>query len=312
MTRIVITTTSFGEYDNSCIELCKKKGVDVVINPYRRKIKQEELIELAKDAVGLIAGTESITKDVFRKLRYLKVISRCGVGIDNIDLKTAKEFGIKVFNTPDAPTLAVAELTIGLILNLLRKITEMNREMRNCLWRKKMGNLLSDKKIGIIGFGNIGRKIAQLLVPFGCEIAYCDPFVEKDLFGFKQLSKEDLLKWSDIVSIHASVKHMILEEKELRLMKKGSWLINVARGGIIDENGLYKLLKEGHLCGAALDVFELEPYKGNLTKLNNVILTPHIGSYAKEARIKMEKEAVKNLLKGLNIKRKIRNKTIDR
>jgi D-3-phosphoglycerate dehydrogenase len=299
MSKIAITTTTFGEYDNSYIKICEDKGFDIVINPYGRKMQPEELVEFAKEAVGIVAGTEFITKDTLKKLPNLKVISRCGTGMDNIDLETARSLNIKVFNTPDAPTLAVAELTLGLILALLRKINTVDRDIRSSKWEKRMGNLLSGKKVGIVGFGRIGRKVAELLATFKCDIAYADPFIEDNLLGFNKLSKEDLLKWADIVSLHVSAKEIILGEKELNLMNKGSWLINVSRGGVVDEKALYKFLKDGWIYGAALDVFEKEPYNGPLKELDNIILTSHIGSYAKEVRIKMEKEAVENLLKGL-------------
>ncbi len=297
--KIVITTTSFGEYDNSYIETCKKCGFDLLINPHKRTIKPSELVELAKNAVGLIAGTEAITEEVLLKLPQLKVISRCGAGVDNIDLKAAERLAIKVLNTPDAPTLAVAELTMGLILSILRKITQADEALKNGKWEKRMGNLLSGKKVGIIGLGRIGRKLAELLIPFGCEIAYSDPFVVSGVLKFNRLPKEELLKWADIVSLHVSTNEKVLSDKELRLTKRGSWIINTSRGKAVDEAALYELLKNGHLAGAALDVFEQEPYDGQLKSLDNVILTPHIGSYAKEARIKMEMEAMNNLLKGL-------------
>ena len=204
-----------------------------------------------------------------------------------------------MFNTPDAQTLAVAELTIVLILSLLRKINQAVISIKNRKWEKKMGSLLCGKKVGIIGFGKIGRKVAELLKSFHCEIAYCDPFVGKNILGCRNLPKEELLIWADIVSIHASAKEKILGEEELKTMRKGAWLINVSRGNAINESALYRYLKKGHLSGAALDVFKQEPYSGPLRELDNVVLTPHIGSYAKEARIRMEKEAVDNLLKGL-------------
>lgn len=299
MSRIAITTTSFAEYDKRPLSLLKESGFEITINPHGRKLKKSEIIELCKGAVGIIAGTESLDAEVLEKLQSLKVISRCGTGMDNVDLAVTERLGIKVFNTPDAPTLAVAELTVGLILNLLRKVTQMGTAIRNGKWGKLMGNLLSEKKIGLIGFGRIGRKVAELLRVFDCEIAYSDPFVEDELMGLKRLMLEELLKWADIISIHVSIKDRILGEKELRFMKNGAWLLNVARGGIVDENALYRALKEGNLSGAALDVFEQEPYEGPLKELENVILTPHIGSYAKESRIKMELQAVKNLLEGL-------------
>lgn len=300
MNKIVISTSSFGKYDNSPLEFCKENGYKVVLNPYMRKVKPHELIELARNAVGLIAGTEIITEDILSKLSFLKVISRCGVGLDNIDIDAAKRLGIEVFNTPDVPTLAVAELTVELILNLLRKVNPMDRALRKGIWEKQMGNLLYRKKVGILGFGRIGRKVAELLKPFHCEISYADPFVEDGILGLNRLSKQDLLGWSDIVSIHVSEKDRILGKKEIGLMKKGVWLVNTSRGEVIDEDALYCALKEGYFSGAAIDVFNEEPYQGLLKELDNVVLTPHIGSYAKEVRVEMEMQAVKNLLTGLS------------
>jgi D-3-phosphoglycerate dehydrogenase len=297
--KIAISTTSFAKYDNCPLNLCAEKGYEVILNPHGRKVKPAELIELAKDAVGLIAGTESIIEEVLAKLPSLKVISRCGVGIDNVDLDATKRLGVRVFNTPGAPTLAVAELTVGLILDLLRKVSQMDRAMRNKQWQKRMGSLLYGKKIGIKGFGRVGKKVAELLSPFGCELAYADPFVEDGLLGLNRLSLEDLLGWADIITIHVSVSEKLIEEREFGLMKKGAYIINTSRGGVIDELILYEYLKNGQLSGAALDVFEQEPYTGSLKELDNVILTPHIGSYAKEARVNMELQAVKNLLEGL-------------
>lgn len=296
MLKVAITTTSFGKYDNSVLKLCEDKGLSIVLNPYSRKVLPDELVELAKDTVGLIAGTETISEEVLLRLPRLKVISRCGAGMSNIDIKAAKKLNIALFNTPDAPTSAVAELTICLIMSLLRKVSQMDREIRKGQWNKKMGNLLNGKDIGIIGFGRIGSRVAELLKSFGCNIAFYDPFVEAT--RVTKLPIEDLLRWADVVSIHVSGQGKIIGEKELHMMKKGAWLVNVSRGGVIDEEALYISLKTQYLAGAALDVFEHEPYIGPLKDLDNVILTPHIGSYAKEARVEMEKQAVENLIKG--------------
>jgi len=300
--KICISTTSFGEYDKSYLKLCESKGYELILNPYGRKVKPEELIGLAKEAVGLIAGTESITEEVLTKLTNLKVISRCGVGMETVDLDAAKRLGIKVFNTPDAPTLAVAELTVGLILSLLRKISLTGMAVKNGKWQKLMGNLLSGKRVGIIGFGRIGKKVAELLNCFDCEILFTDPLVIESKGSFKSVPIEKLLKDSDIVSIHVSANDKILGLKELKMMKRGAWLINTSRGEVVDEGALYEVLKGGHLSGAALDVFAQEPYAGALLKLDNVILTPHVGSYAKESRVEMERQSVENLLKGLEAK----------
>lgn len=299
MKKIAIMTSSFGEHENSPIELCRKKGFEIVFNPFGRTIKPSEIVMLAGDAVGLIAGTELITADVLSKLPALKVISRCGAGLDNVDIAAAKKKGIAVFNTPDAPTLAVAELTVGLILALLRKMTQMDRALKDGKWEKLMGNLLYGKRVGIIGFGRIGKKVAELLKCFGCEIAFCDPCIENGSSGVRRLSLTEILGWADIISLHASTRDRILGKEELKLMRKGSWLVNVSRGQVLDEKSLYEAIREKHLAGAALDVFEDEPYHGRLKGLPNVILTPHIGSYAMESRIRMEREAVENLLNGL-------------
>ncbi|MFC1621037.1 phosphoglycerate dehydrogenase [Candidatus Omnitrophota bacterium] len=300
MMKIAVTTSSFGKYDKKPLRLLEDRGIEVLLNSYGRKLKKEEAIEICKDATGIIAGTETLDRDVMMQLKKVRVISRCGVGLDSLDLNAAKELDIKVFNTPDGPTIAVAELTIGLILNLLRKISLMDFGLKTSgTWKKLMGNLLAGKNIGIVGFGRIGRKVAELLKALGCIIRYADPFLEDGIMGFKQASLDDLLSWSDIVLIHVSSGKEIIGKKEIELMKQGSYLLNISRGGVVNEDVLYNALASGQLSGAALDVFKEEPYKGPLKKLDNVILTPHIGSYAIEARVEMEKQAVENLLKGL-------------
>ena len=301
MNKVAITTTSFGKYDNEPLDLLRRNGFETVLNPYGRKLKKEEVFELCRDAVGVIAGIETLDADTLEKLTTVKVISRCGTGLDNVDLDIAKKLGIKVFNTPDAPTIAVAELTIGLILNLLRKINRMDFALRQDRWEKLMGNLLCGKNVGIIGFGRIGRKVAELLKHFGCKIKYYDTRIAVEGQDAERVELSELLKDSDIISIHVSTKEQIIGESEIKQIKKGAWMVNVSRGGVVDENTLYHALKEGYLTGAAIDVFVQEPYTGPLKELGNVILTPHIGSYAKEARVKMEMDAVENLLKGLEV-----------
>ena len=298
--KIVITTSSFATYDSSPLDELGKNQIDYTINPYGRKLTKDEVIDLAKDADGLVAGTEPLNEGVLQNLPELKVISRCGAGLDNVDLEKAKELNIKVFSTPYGPTLAVAELTLGLMLDLLRKITAMDRELRKGLWKKQMGNLLTGKKVGIWGFGRIGQKVAQVLTPLGVEIAYYD--IRTVEGAIPLMSKNELLLWADIITLHCSAnadgKHAI-GEAELKLMKDNAWLINASRGGLVNETALYSALQKGNLAGAALDGFENEPYTGPLCELDNVILTPHIGSYAKEGRIQMEMQAVRNLINGL-------------
>lgn len=310
MKKIVITTTSFGEYNKMPLILLKERGVEIKFNPYSRKLEKNEVVELCKNSIGIIAGTEALDADTLEYLAKsavlqpsLKVISRCGTGLDNIDLDAAKRLGIKVFNTPDATTGAVAELTVGLILNLLRKVNQMDTGIRNGKWEKLMGNLLYGKMVGIVGFGRIGRKVMELLRSFGCEIRYYDIRTEDEELRTKwkglRTEFEELLKTCDIISLHVSSGKQIIGENEIRMMKKGAWLVNVSRGAVVNEEALYQALKANYLSGVALDVFEQEPYTGPLKEMDNVILTPHIGSYAKESRVRMEIQAVENLLKGL-------------
>ena len=305
MNKIFISTTSFGEYDSSPIELCEKNGYAVLRNPYGRTISPDELIKLANDAVGIIAGTEIMTKDVLSQLPLLKVISRCGVGLDNIDLVAADDAGIKVFNTPDVPTQAVAELTIGLMLASLRRISEADRSIRTGKWNKPMGNLLAGKIIGIIGYGRIGKAVSKLAGAFEAKVITFDIKPPSKVSMVKTVSFDELITTSDIITLHLSSKYSkecIINSDVIAKMKNRAYIINTSRGGLIDENALYDALKSGKLAGAGIDTFTEEPYTGKLAELDNVVLTPHIGSYAKEARIAMEKQAVDNLLKGLEVK----------
>lgn len=301
--KVVINTSTFGEFSKEPLEMLERAGLEYCLNPYQRTLKANEVIALAKDAGGMIAGVEPLNEDVLRGLPTgLKVISRCGVGMDNVDISTANELKIKVFNTPFGPTVAVAELTVAVILNLLRKVNVQDAQMKSGQWKKGMGSMLFGKKVGIVGFGRIGQKVADLLLPFQVELRFYDVHkIESKKFQDSR-SLDELLAWADIVSFHMpyhSGNGSLINVEKIQLMKKGSWIVNLSRGGIVDEEALYDALKRNHLAGAALDVFEEEPYHGKLLECENALLTPHVGSYAKEARIEMEKESVKNLINEL-------------
>lgn len=299
--KILITTSSFGKAVSEPLDACKEK-CEVILNPYGRKLTTEEFIELSSDVDGVIAGVEAITRDALLQRPNIKVISRCGVGMDSVDLEACKELGVKVYNTPNAPVDSVAELTVTVLLDLLKNVSNMNAQMKDGQWNKMSGCMLKDKKIGIIGMGRIGQRVASLLQGFGVEIAYTD-IVKKDL-PYSYMTKEALLEWADIISIHSSTCEegkYIIGEEDIRHMKKDAYLVNTSRGKFVDEGALYQALKEHRLQGAALDVFAEEPYKGELCNLDNVVLTPHISSSAKEGRAVMELEAVHNLFKGLGL-----------
>jgi len=307
MSRILITTTSFAKDDVSPLDLLQKAGYETIINPYRRKLTEEEVLNLILEVkpVGMIAGVEPITARVLQEAKGLKVVSRCGVGLESVDLDAARSLGIAVTNTPDAPTEAVAELTIGLILNLLRKISFLDRELRKGNWTKETGSLVRGKKVGIIGLGRIGKRVAEMLSALRAKVAGTDIQPDYEWLQKNQVplvSLEELLKQSEILCLHVSYavsKEQLIGRKEMEAMPKGACLINTSRGEIIDHDALYSMLTNGHLSGAALDVFDHEPYTGPLTKLDNVILTPHVGSYAREARVEMEIQATENLIAGL-------------
>ncbi len=303
MPTILITTSSFGKNEPDLLQTLRNQDLEYQLNPYARKLTESEVSELIEQyqPVGMIAGVEPLTRRVLEKAKKLRVISRAGIGMDSVDLQAAKDLGIVVTNTPDAPTIPVAELTLGMILSLLRRIHISDASIRRSDWIRPMGNLLHGKTVGIIGCGRIGSYLAGLLSSFGCTVLGYDPFVDKN-DKFPLVSLEKILLDADIISLHIPYNqenHHFINAERIQSMKKDALLINVARGGLVDEDALYNALSSGHLGGAAIDCFEEEPYKGKLKDLDNVLLTAHIGSYAKEGRIMMERQAVKNLFQEL-------------
>lgn len=301
--KVAVTTSSFAKFSSYPLDLLKEAGWECVLNSYGRALKVPETVDLLKGCEAVIAGTERYDKEVLAALPDLKGISRVGVGMDAIDLELCEKKGVKVFNTPDAPTRPVAELVIGVMLDLLRKISCMDRELRSGVWKKHMGSLLKGKTIGVIGLGRIGKEVARLCSAFDANILVYDPFIDhKDTprdvvaVGFNEL-----LNKSDVISLHVpynEATHHIIGKKGFLEMKGTAYLVNCARGGLVDEGALIEALDSKKISGAALDVFGEEPYDGPLKVYDNVILTPHIGSYAREARIQMEQDAVENLLEN--------------
>jgi D-3-phosphoglycerate dehydrogenase len=300
---VIATTSSFARESPEVLELIKNNGLTVVQNPWGRKLSEGELSKLLEEyePVGMLAGTEPITRSILEKAKgHLRVISRVGVGWENVDRVFAEELGIQVYRTAGVLTQAVAELTIGLMLSALRAISSNDRLIRQGKWQKTMGGLLSEKVVGIIGFGNIGQRVGELVTAFGARVIYYDPQPTSVPWA-QEVSLSDLLAQAEIITIHAGGSEQILGKAELKkICKPGVVLINTARGGLVDESVLQDCLMEGKVNFACLDVFETEPYCGPLCSLENVILTPHIGSYAREARALMERAAVENLIKGLH------------
>lgn len=303
MQKLIFTTSSFNFNNLVEIDAIENAGYELVLNPYGKRLTELQIAELLDDhVVGMVAGVEPLTETVLKNARSLKVISRCGIGMDNVDMETARSLNISVFNTPDAPTISVAELTLAHIQALTHRITECDRSIRQGKWKALMGCLLARQTVGVVGFGRIGRAVTRMLLAFGARVLVYDTrSIETDK-GIELVSLAELLSQSDIVTLHVPYSednHHLINRERLALMKASALLINVARGGLIDENALYSALQENRLGGAALDCFEQEPYTGPLLECENIQMTAHMGSYAREARDMMEQEAGSNLVRGL-------------
>ena len=306
MKKVLLSPSSFGSISLEPIRILEKNGYETFNNPYGRKLKREELILLAKDCCGVVAGVESYDKVVLDELKNLKCISRVGVGIDSIDVDYAKEKEIHVVNTPFGPTRSVAELTIGLTFSLLRKIPFAHCNLKSKIWKKETGNLLFEKQIGVVGLGKIGKLVSETFKNLGNQVNGYDLYPDNKWASKNEInicSLNEIFENSDIITLHipgSPNKLSLINEELILKMKNTSFLINVSRGGVVDENHLYNALKSNNIAGAAIDVFNEEPYSGKLIDLNNVILTPHLGSYAAEGKLKMEIDAVENLIKYFN------------
>ena len=277
--------------DDEGIQKLRAAGFTVDLQP---QIRHDELATSIRDYDALIVrGGTKVTKEIIEAGSRLRVIGRAGIGLDNIETGTAREKGITILNTPEATAEAAAELTLGLILSLVRNIAQADCAMKDKKWTKNelMGTELKDKTLGIIGLGNIGERVAKLGKAFGMHILVHkrsppDPDLMKELQA-KFVQLPNLLSNSDVVTIHVPYTpqtHHMIGEKELSLMKNGSYLVNTSRGAIIEQEALLKALKSGKL-GAALDVYEIEPpIDWTLMQMPNVVCTPHIGAQTAEAQ----------------------------
>ena len=273
-------------------EILEKNGLKITYEP---EITPEQISEKIENFdVVIVRSRTKLTKDLIEKASKCKIIARVGVGLDNIDQNTAKQKGIRVINAVEGAMNAVAELVIGLMLSLAREIPRADREVRNGNWIKKelMGTELRGKYLGIVGLGNIGKRLGRLARALNMNIIGFDVVPIDDEFskevGLMKTDIDTLLASSDYVSLHVplldSTKHMI-DSTKMASMKNTARIINTSRGGVIDEEALYEALKNGQLGGAALDVFEVEPATSNkLATLPNFISTPHMGAQTKEAQ----------------------------
>lgn len=297
--RVAITIRSFDQ-TGPVVEKLKKKCSIVYVNTTGRRLSEEQLTEVLRDADAAIAGTEIYSKNVLFSAKHLRAVSRVGVGLDTIDMTAAAERKIRIFTTPEAPAQAVAEHTLALIFSCLRHIPNYNERLRQGNYSVLPGSLLAGKTAGIIGLGRIGTRVATILDAIGCSILYYDPYITyavPDSWGrAEELST--LLSRSDIITLHMPPQagnKPILNRQAFMACKNGVIVINTARGSLIDEDELVRSIEEGIVAGAGIDVAN-EPVSGSLLGLPQVILTPHVASNTVESRYQMEMEAVDNIL----------------
>lgn len=293
--RVAVGVSSFGQADPEIVKLLERNGIELAKNPYGRKMTRDEIVSHLQDADGLLAGLEPLDEEVFRACPKLRAIARIGIGMDNVDVLAAKAHGIKVSNTPDAPSDAVAEMTLAALLTICHDIVPANNDVHNKIWKKRMGRSIGELSVLMIGYGHIGRKTAALMKSLGANIMIYDKYRE----DLSTCTLNDGLKHADVISLHASGAEEILSESGFSTMKDSVIILNSARGKLINEDALYKALKNGKVSAFWGDALWEEPYDGKLCGCENAILTPHISTYTKSCREDMERQAVENLIRDL-------------
>ncbi len=305
ISRVIVTTVPFGAHDPRPLDLIQRAGIECAINPLGRKLRANEVAEVIRGFPVVIAGTEPITAQVMQAVPELRAICRVGIGLDSVDLSAARQRGIHVAYTPDGPSPAVAELTIGLIIDLLRGISPVDRNLRSGAWRRFAGWRVATATIGIIGVGRIGsRVIGHLRNGFpGVRI------LANDIEPNRALSETGVVEWTDketiyrecdVISLHVPLTaetRNLVSAREIDLMKPTAALVNTARGGIVNEPDLAAALRAGRLRAAAIDVFAEEPYRGELVDIESAILTCHMGSMTADCRLRMEVEAAEEAVR---------------
>jgi D-3-phosphoglycerate dehydrogenase len=303
---ITLTTKEKAQVDDLIVKSLVAKGYEVVTNYSNAMLDEEELIEKIKDVDGYIVGLEKVNERVFQAANNLKVVCKFGVGTDNIDKRAAAKFGVKVANCPGLNSNSVAELVLGIMISLVREIPQLDAQMKQGNWVSSMGTELTGKTLGIIGMGNIGKRLIQLVQGFQMKILVYDVFQDHQFaqrYGVEFAPLKRVIQEGDFLSLHLPLTddtRNLIDEAELKAMKKSAYLINTARGGIVNEDALYTALEKGELAGAAIDAFIHEPPFGSpLVKNNRLIALPHIGAATYEATERIAYYAMGNVLNVL-------------
>lgn len=300
--KILITSRSFGQVSDEPLNILRDNNVsfDFQNGPYN----EDEFIKIIGNYDGLIIGAHDFSERALEKAKKLKIICKHGAGLDNIDLKAARKYNIRVTNVPGTNSNAVADLAMGLMLDVARKISFGAKEVKSGHWKKIIGIDVCNKTLGLIGFGAIARNVAKRAMGYGMDIFAYDPFIDElptEYSSVKLVSFEEVIKLADFLSIHVPLndetRHLI-DREQMAMMKKGSIVINTSRGGIVNEKALYEYLENEHLAGAGFDVTEKEPPTGSpLLALDNVTILPHIGMYSKEAINAVSMVCARNIVK---------------
>lgn len=300
---VAIGPSSFGDVDKAPLERLRAAGIEIRDNPFRRRLTEPEIIEHLQGVDGLLAGLEPLNREVLSAAGQLKALARVGIGMANVDLTAARELGIKVSNTPNGPTDAVAEMTLCAALTLVRGLVARNEAMHRREWPKNVVLGLGGLPVLFVGYGRIGRRTAQHFRALGAEILVCDPFADPARLSNGEIlvSLAEGLARARIVSLHASGEEEILAAEEIAMMPWGGFILNSSRGELVNEAAVCEALKSGHLAGVWFDAFEKEPYTGPLCDFPQALLTPHASTYTEQCRRSMESEAVENLVRDLGL-----------
>ncbi|HYE83470.1 MAG TPA: phosphoglycerate dehydrogenase [Clostridia bacterium] len=314
MKKILVTNASFAKYSIKAQKILEDYGLGIV-RPKQSVVSEHELFGCLDDVVAIITGLEPITRKIIKSAPGLKVIAKHGIGVDNIDINSAKEQGVIVLNAPGTNREAVADLVFGLMLSLARKIPKSDSQVRAGEWPKVFGQAVWGKTLGVIGLGVIGKSVVQRAKGFNMKVLAFDKYWSKeyaDANGVIYSDIDGILKESDFVSLHVPLMEEtrnLIGADQLKLMKPTAYLINAARGGVVDEAALYKALSGGKIAGAGIDVFSSEPpVKSPLLELENVIVTPHMGGFTDGAlslTSEFVAQAVIDALEGKELKSRI-------
>jgi D-3-phosphoglycerate dehydrogenase len=313
MPKVLVTARSFRKMEGDHWRVLKDAGYEIVTPEQDQPLKEAEMIPLIGEVDAALVGNDAVTEKVIAAATHLKVVSKHGVGVDNVDVPAATRAGVIVTNTPGANQVAVAEMTIALILGLTRKLAYHDTVVKSGGWNRIIGTELAGKTVGLVGLGRIGKEVVLRLKGFQVKFLAYDIFQDKVFAADHDVvyvALDELLAKSDVVTLHAVLTadtQFLISDKELSRMKPGAYLVNTARGGLVDEQALARALKENRLAGAGLDVFADEPPKNSpLLQLGDkVLLAPHLGAQTTETVLRMGRMAAENIVQVLSGERPV-------